>query len=281
MSRLGTILIFPFLILTAAAVAQQSDTTKGGIKTSPQSKAEVKSVQAGSAETKKAEGMTRDQADAILNELRQIRQLLEKQQALLARAVEPPVTAPPTPERVQMSVESGWHSLGRADAPVTIIEFTDYQCPYCKRFHSGTFEELKKSYIDTGKVRWVIYDLPLKIHPLALNAAEAALCAGDQGKFWELHDMLLSTDAPPDDGLIEKSAEGLSLDIKGLQSCLKSGKYSAEVQKEGAQATALQIIHTPTFLVAKSTKDKLDGVVILGAQPFATFQSAIDALLKN
>ncbi len=281
MRRFGMILIFPFLILTASAVAQQATTTKDGTNKNSESKNEVKSTQAGSVRTNKAEGITRDQADAILNELRQIRQLLEKQQALLARVAEAPATAPPTPERVQMNVESGWHSIGRADAPVTIVEFTDYQCPYCKKFHSSTFADLKKDYIDDGKVLWVIRDLPLKIHPLALNAAEAAHCAGDQGKFWELHDILLSTEAPPDDGVIEKSAEAASLDVKDLQSCLSSGKYRAEVQEEEAQAAALQIIHTPTFLVAKSAKDKLDGVVILGAQPLATFQSAIDALLKD
>jgi protein-disulfide isomerase len=273
--------MFSFLFLTATAVAQQDNPTQDGTKKDPESKPAAKSLPAASVMTHEAEGITREQADAILSELRQIRQLLEKEQAQVSRALEPPAATPPSPQRVQIDVKSSWHSLGRADAPVTVVEFTDYECPYCKQFHSATFGELKHNYIDTGKVRWVAHDLPLEKHPLAENAAEAAHCAGDQGKFWELHDLLLSSEAPLDAGVIEKSAEGLALDVKDLQLCLKSRKYSAEVLRELAQATALQIIHTPTFVVAKSAKDKLDGVVILGAQPLATFQSAIDPLLKN
>jgi len=170
---------------------------------------------------------------------------------------------------------------GRADAPVTLIEFADYQCPFCKRSHTDAYSELKKKYVDTGKVRFVSRDLPLEFHPLAMKAAEATRCAGDQGKYWELRDALYSNAAPPSDEVIKKTAEGLSLDEKGFQSCVASGKYKADVQKDANEAATLQISGTPTFVLAKSSKDKLDGVRMVGALPFAAFQAAIDGLLKN
>jgi protein-disulfide isomerase len=229
-----------------------------------------------------SEGISRQQADAILNELRQIRQLLEKQQALLARSGASQPNAPPPPQKVQINVDDRWYSIGRADAPVTIVEFSDFQCPSCKKFHADAYAELKKSYIDTGKVRFVSRDLPLeRLHPYALKAAEAARCAGDQNKFWEYRSAIFSAGAALNDDVLKKSAEGLSLDTKVFQACLDSEKHKADVQKDVQEAVELQIMATPTFVLARSTKDKLDGVRITGAQSFATLQSTIETLLKN
>jgi protein-disulfide isomerase len=230
----------------------------------------------------KSDSITKEQADAIVGELKQILQLLEKQQVQLAKAMAlQPAGAPAPQDRVQMSVSNGWYAVGRADAPVTLVEFADFQCPYCKKFHTDAYAELKKSYIDTGKVRFVSRDLPLEFHPFALKAAEAARCASDQDKFWELRDALYVNPAPPSADIIKKAVENLSLDAKAFQSCLDSDKYKADVQKDASEAAALQISGTPTFVLAKSSKDKLDGVRIVGAQPFGSFQSAIDALLRD
>jgi protein-disulfide isomerase len=229
-----------------------------------------------------SDAITREQADAIVSELKQIRQLLEKQQVQLAQAMAPrPAAAPAPPEKIQMSVGNGWYVTGSADAPVTLVEFGDIQCPYCKKFHTQAFADLKKSYIDTGKVRFVSRDLPLEFHPFAMKAAEAARCAGDQGKYWELRDALYTNGAPPSDDVISKAVETLALDAKGFQSCLDSHKYKADVQKDASDAATLQISGTPTFVVAKSSKDKLDGLRLVGAQPFPAFQSVIDGLLKS
>jgi protein-disulfide isomerase len=230
----------------------------------------------------KTDAITKEQADAIVGELKQIMQLLEKQQVQLARAMPPqPAAAPAPPEKVQMNIGNGWYAIGRADAPVTLVEFADYQCPFCKRFHTDAYAELKKNYIDTGKVRFVSRDLPLEFHPFAMKAAEAARCAGDQNKYWELRDALYTNSAPPSEDVIKKAVESLSLDAKGFQACFDSDKYKADVQKDASEAATLQISGTPTFVLAKSAPGKLDGVRIVGAQPFAAFQSAIDALLKS
>ena len=116
------------------------------------------------------EGMTKEQADEIVKELKAIHQLLERQQAASQAALAA------NSDKVQMSVVAGWYAIGRDDAPITIVEFADYQCPFCRKFHSDTFAELKKNYIDTGKVRFVSRDLPLDSHPNASGAAIAARC---------------------------------------------------------------------------------------------------------
>jgi protein-disulfide isomerase len=235
-----------------------------------------------SAARAKSDAITKEQADAIVAELKQIRLLLEKQQMQLARAVAPqPAGTPAPPEKVQMNVGNGWYSIGRADAPVTLVEFADFQCPFCKKFHAAAYADIKKNYIDTGKVRFVSRDLPLDFHPLALKAAEAARCAGDQQKYWELRDALYSAAAPPDDEVIKKAVESLSLETQAFNTCLASDKYKSDVQKDANDAATLQISGTPTFVLAKSAKDKLDGVRIVGAQPFVAFQAAIEGLLKN
>jgi len=226
------------------------------------------------------EGMTKNQADAILAELRQIRQLLEKQQGPPARTAAGQNVGPALLEKVQINVESAWYSVGRPDAPVTIVEFSDLQCPFCKRFHADVYTEIKKSYIDTGKVRFVSRDFPLDFHPFAFQAAEAARCAGDQGRYWEVREALFANASALDDRVIKKSAEDLSLDMNRFEACLDSHKYKGDIQRDAQEAARLQINGTPTFVVARTAKDRLEGVRIVGARPLAAFQSAIEALLK-
>src|ERR1019366_644240 len=130
-------------------------------------------------------GLTRQQGEQILQELRQIRQLLERQQAKPA-----PQAQEEAPTKAKLASLNGVSMLGSRSAPLTIVEYTDYQCPFCQRFHVTAFPELKKAYLDTGKVRFFSKDMPLDFHPNAMRAAMAARCAGEQGKFWELRDTM-------------------------------------------------------------------------------------------
>lgn len=130
-------------------------------------------------------------------------------------------------------------------------------------------------------MRFVSRDLPIDFHPFALRAAEAARCAGDQGKYWEIREALFANASTPDERVIQKSAEELSLDMNRFGACLDSHKYKGDILKDAQEAATLQINVTPTFVVARTVGDRLEGVRIVGARPLAAFQSAIDGLLKT
>jgi protein-disulfide isomerase len=218
--------------------------------------------------------ITKGQADAILDELRQIRQLLDGRQN--AGAAPAPS---PTQQQIDLNLATDVYALGRSDAPVTVIEFSDYQCPFCRQFHLATFQQLKKDFIDTGKVRFVSRDLPLPMHEHALKAAEAARCAGDQGKFWQMRDALISSASRLNDETIVAQAEPLAIDLARFRQCLSENKHSGEIQRDVADATSLRVNGTPTFIIGKSSGGHVHGVEVIGAQPYASFEKTIqDAL---
>jgi protein-disulfide isomerase len=177
---------------------------------------------------------------------------------------------------------AGSPMLGEKDAPVTIAEFSDYQCPFCGRFFSSTFSALKTDYIDTGKVRYVFRDFPLEqIHGQARKAHEAAYCAGDQGKYWEMHDLLFQNQTELKMDVLKQFAEKLRLAPSAFATCLTTDKYAGEVDRNLREGTALNVNGTPTFFIGKSTSDDaFDGASIVGAQPIGAFRAAIDDLLK-
>jgi protein-disulfide isomerase len=214
------------------------------------------------------QGITRQQADQILNELKQIRQLLEKQQAAKPGA-------PAEPTRATLNLE-GTQMLGSKDAPVTMVEFTDYQCPFCRQFHATVFNDLKKNYIDTGKVRFYSRDLPLDaLHPNATRAAEAARCAADQGQFWALRNVMGSNPDKLDMDHIMGFATDLKLDVLAFRSCLESEKYKSQVQADVLEATRIGAQATPTFVIGKSTAQGVDGELVIGALPYPNFEQKI------
>ncbi|HET9304816.1 MAG TPA: thioredoxin domain-containing protein [Candidatus Sulfotelmatobacter sp.] len=238
----------------------------------------AKSVSTESGAINMPEGMTKDQGDAILTELKAIHQLLLNPQNA---ATPKPAPTAPVADKVQMKLASGWFSIGRDDAPVTMVEFTDYQCPFCRKYHIDTFAVLKKNYIDTGKVRFISRDLPLEFHPFSQKAAEAARCAGDQDKFWELRDRMIinSTDLSHD--AVLRMAQSDSLDMTSFRACLDGDKYKAEVQKDAADAGALGISGTPSFVIGKSSKGLLDGDRVVGAVPLSVFDTEIHKFLPS
>jgi protein-disulfide isomerase len=219
-------------------------------------------------------GLTRQQGDQILQELRQIRQLLERQ----AKPAAPPQEEAPT--KAKITDLSGVSMLGSKSAPLTIVEFTDYQCPFCQRFHVTAFPELKKAYIDTGKVRFFSKDMPLDFHPNAMRAAMAARCAGDQGKFWELRDTMGANPNSLDIEHIIGFAADLKLDTGALRTCVQSGKYKETVQSDVLEAMKIGANGTPTFIVGKSAGNGVDGELVVGAMPFEMFDAKLKELSK-
>ena len=267
------------LVIAAIAVALGGQPYASAQGTTAKPATTSKSVKAESVTINMPEGMTRDQADAILNELKSIHQVLLTQQN--ANAVKVAPAAAPVSDKVQMKLASGWYSIGRDDAPVTLVEFTDYQCPFCRKYQTDTFAELKKNYIDTGKVRFISRDLPLDFHPYAQKAAEAARCAGDQNKYWELRDHMITNSADLSQDAILKMAQSDSLDMASFRACLDADKHKAEIQKDAADAGALGISGTPTFVIGKTAKDEIAGVRIVGAVPYSVFDSTIKDLLAK
>lgn len=263
------------IILATPGFSQQSD--------KPKPDQTSKTVKGESVTINMPEGMTHDQADAILNELKQIHQLLQAQQNAAAQTRAAAAPAPtPTSDKVKMSVGKGWYSMGRDDAPVTMIEFTDYQCPFCRRFEADSFAQLKKDYIDTGKVRFVSRDLPLDFHPNAGPAAEAVHCAGEQHKFWQMHDAIMTdtaTDLSAD--AILKYGQKVDLDMTAFKACVSENKFAAEIKKDTADANTLGISGTPSFVIGKTSTDQMDGVRIVGAVPYSVFDSNIKDLLAK
>ncbi len=189
---------------------------------------------------------------------------------------------PPPPNaggRISVSVDDD-PFFGDKNAPVTIIEFSDFECPFCARFHTQTLPQVKSQYGDT--IRFVYRDLPLKqLHAFAQLAAEAAECADDQDKFWEFHDLLFENQRAWASGNAKSSfndyAQQLGLDTAEFRSCLDSGKHTSEVQKDLQDGFAAGVSGTPTFFVG----NERDGYIkLVGAQPFSAFQAAIEAELN-
>jgi len=212
----------------------------------------------------KEQGITREQADQILEELRQIRQLLERQQ-------QPKPQAPPEPVRAQLDL-NGAEMLGSRTAPITVVEFTDYQCPFCQRFHVSVFGEMKRLFIDTGKVRFYSRDLPLdSIHPNAMRAAMGARCAAEQGQFWKLRDIMGSNPGKLEMADLVEDAASLKMDTAAFRTCVESGKYREAVQANVIEALRFGIGGTPSFVIGKSTPAGVDGEVVEGALPLTEF----------
>jgi len=170
--------------------------------------------------------------------------------------------------------------LGSPAARVVLVEFGDYQCPFCRRHHREVFARLKADYVDTGKVRYVVRDLPLEMHADAFAAAVAARCAGAQGRFWPMRDALLASSDLSRRGLAAL-ARSVGLAAAPFQSCLKDKRVAAEVRRDVADARAVGITVTPSFVIGTASADGVSGTRLAGAKPYAAFAARIERLLHT
>jgi protein-disulfide isomerase len=211
--------------------------------------------------------------EAIQKELQEIKRLLLAKDARAAR-----------PERMSVSSRP---FRGSGAARVVMVEFSDYQCPFCGRFYRETLPLLTKDYIDAGKVKYVFNNLPLDdLHPIAFKAALAVECAGDQGKFWDLHSRLFSNQSLIANGDLTSPAKAIGLNMSQFDQCLASGKTQAIVRAGVEQAESLGIQSTPSFVIGlvddKHTSDDIKIVAVInGAYPFTVFRSALEKALDS
>jgi len=191
-----------------------------------------------------------------------------------AQANSPVIDASATaePQFTRYDVPSdGFYAIGPADAPITIVEFSDYQCPFCKRWHTEVYEQLLAAY--PGKIKFVYRNLPLTtIHPDAQGAAEAAMCAGEQNVYWQYHDKLLNSEILGNGAYIQYAQE-LNLDMDTFKACITDQKYKDAIQADSDFALNLGVRSTPTFFI--------NGLAIVGAQPLDVFKQVIDKELAG
>ncbi|MDA2921176.1 DsbA family protein [Desulfobacterota bacterium AH_259_B03_O07] len=191
--------------------------------------------------------------------------------------------APPSqPQNVLVSIDDD-PIKGDPNAPVTIIEFSDYQCPFCKRFYDNTLGQIDEEYISKGKVRLVFRDYPLGFHKKAMPAAIAANCAGEQGKYWEVHDFFFENPTKLDVDSVLNSSKELNLNEDQFRKCAEDKTKEAEVNKDFEAGQKYGVRGTPSFFIGKTDngKKEMTGVYVRGAQPFSAFKTHIDKLLAE
>jgi len=188
------------------------------------------------------------------------------------------------PKIEDMSIDlSGAPVKGQPNAPVTLVEVSDYHCPFCKRHFLTTQPQIDAEYVNTGKVRHVFIHLPIdQLHPDAFRSHEAAACAAEQGKFWEFHAKLFQTPVRTTDEIL-LLAQTAGVDRGKLEACLESGKYKTAVRESVVKMSGLGVGSTPMFLVGKTPPAgqpmEIDAVVE-GAHPFEQFKTSLDAVLN-
>ncbi len=210
----------------------------------------------------------------IRKELQAIKSLLRRMQAPL----------PPQTRDAILSVDNSPFK-GNKNAKLTLIEFSDYQCPFCARHNRQTMPQLERDYVKTGKVKYVFRDFPIEsIHPLALKAHEAAHCAGEQGKYWEMHDQLFvnQTALKPTD--LSRHAQAIGLNLSNFKLCLDSGKYVSKIRNDIVEGIEAGVRGTPSFFLGytKPNGSKVRALMMIrGAHPYARFKQALDRLLAS
>jgi protein-disulfide isomerase len=223
----------------------------------------------------------REEIEALKEGQKAIQGELEKIKGLLQGVRAP---SPRAAENVVLNIEGAPYK-GLENARLTLIEFSDYQCPFCSRHFRQTMPRIEKDYVDTGKLKYVFLNFPIEsIHPKALKAAEAANCSGKQGKYWEMHDRLFANQKALTLKDILQYAQALDLDIAKFQQCLESGSQAERIRAEISAGREAGISGTPTFFLGftepNSSKVKILRV-IKGAHPYASFKSAMDSLLSS
>lgn len=208
---------------------------------------------------------------------------LAELKAALRKLMAPPATGSAGPT-VEISI-AGLAARGSSDAPVTVVEFADYQNPDCARFHQETFPRIEEKYLRTGFVRFVFKNLPDEAaHPRAIKAHEAAACAGDQGRYWEMHDLLLADQAAVAPEQLIAHADTLGLDPDLFRYCLTSGAHVGMINRDVDEGKKGGVMLTPVFALGLTEPGRQAlkvRRVVVGSQPYPVFEDAIEAVLST
>ena len=230
----------------------------------------------------------------ILKELKELKLLLQQ-----LRLPQPPPTGAPVPQQPTANTANpaapqlpnfdlllaGSPSKGKAEAKIVIIEFSDFECPFCGRYARDTYGQVVKEFVDTGKIRYVFRQLPIEtLHPRALRAAEAGECAHGQGRFWEFHDRLFNNQQMLTEPDLMRHAQALTLNMPAFEKCMAAQLASpAKVRQDQNEGGRAGVTGTPTFFLGTVTKEgRLKPLRrMVGAHPIENFRTAINTLLAE
>lgn len=197
--------------------------------------------------------------------------------AAAPQAAAPQAPAAPDAKQVKKDLKMGHFPVqGNDNAKITIVEFSDFECPFCGRFYTDTYPSLKKDYIDTGKVKLYFRHYPLPFHAKAVPLAHLSECANDQDAFWKMHDKIFdnnATVATLTDENFKQWAADLGLDTTTFNNCYDNKTHQKEIDEDNAAGAAVGVSGTPTFYI--------NGNQLVGAQPFASFKAIIDQELAK
>ncbi|HEX6163455.1 MAG TPA: DsbA family protein [Vicinamibacterales bacterium] len=230
----------------------------------------------------------------ILQELKELKTLLQQMRPPMPPpgGAQPP-QAPPNPAAKPAAPQlpdfdlliAGSPSKGKADAPLVIMEFSDFECPFCGRYARDTYAQVIKEFVDTGKARYVFRHLPIEsLHPRALRASQAAECAHGQGRFWDYHDRLFANQQALSDPDLTRHAQALTLNMPAFEKCMAEQKVAApKVRQDQGEGGRAGVTGTPTFFIGTVTKDgRLKALRrLVGAHPITNFRTTIESLLAE
>ncbi len=214
---------------------------------------------------------------AVQRDVQEIKALLQQGRAAAA----PP--SPVAPDSTEVSVAHAF-AKGGDNARLVLVEFSDFQCPFCGRHVKQTMPLIEREYVNTGKLRYVLRNLPLEsIHPDAFRAAEAAECAGDQGRYWQMHERLFANQQALGAADLVRYAQEAGADPAKFQQCLDAAPHTAKIRADLADAQAAGITGTPTFFIGVADGPGRVKALrrIQGAHPYPVFKAAIDGLLAE
>jgi len=247
------------LLLPAAVAAQSADDVKA-------LRQEIETLKAG--------------IGAVQRDVQEIKTLLQGALGGRQAAGPPP---PVVPESIELSVTDAY-AKGGAGSRLVLVEFSDFQCPFCGRHAKQTLPQIEREYVDTGKLLYVMRNLPLEaIHPDAFRAAAAAECAGDQGKYWQMHEKLFTNQQALSAADLERYAKEAGVEPGAFKQCFDADAHGAKIRKDLTDAQAAGITGTPTFFLGFAEGGGKVKVVrrIQGAQPYPIFKTTIDGLLAE
>jgi len=240
------------------------------------------SFPAWSASTKQEVQKLSEQVEAMQKDLAEIKKLIKEIKS--APAPRAAAAAPAFKEQVVSIGPSPYK--GKADATVTLMEFSDYQCPFCARNYREVMPTLVKDYIDTGKLKFVMREMPIpSLHRNAMNASLAALCAGDQDKYWEMHNVMFEKQRELDADNLKTMAGNIGLESASFNECLDDKKHQKQVNTDIALGARLGVRGTPGFVLGltdpKDTGKANMSVYVKGAKSLDHFKAVIDSLLEE